>query len=304
MLQVILLILKIIGIILLSVIFLILTGILLVVFVPARYRITADYHGTATAKVKMSWLLHIISVMIKYENGELKNEIRVFGVRYRKRNKTKAVRKPKKTKTQPINEPENTEPINEPSKTDSISEPVTTEQAPKKEAPAIEAIPSDEEEYTFWKKLKMFCHMLLERFKNIRYTLSQIYDKLIHVKENITYYVEFMQDDRNQNAFRLCLSQFAVILRHIKPRKYRTDIVIGTDDPATTGTILAVLGIVYPIFEGNLHVTPDFERTIFEAELYARGRIRASAMLRAAWNIYFNKDFKRMLGNFKKEDMK
>lgn len=323
MLHIILMILKIIGIILLSVLSLILLAILLVLFVPARYKIRASWHSKAAAKVKMTWLLHIISVSIEYTDGELKKAIKIFGFRYKKReraDKPPRKRKPsKKERTQETSPEFMAEPVTEPvmellmdeqqvvPQLQSVvsEQEIAQQEIPESDAPKLteseQQEETEEEEFTFIHKLKIFFKMLVDKLRNIRYTLSKIYGKIIHIKDNITYYIEFMQDELNQNAMKLCLDQVLSLMKHIKPRKFRADLIIGMDDPATTGTILAILGIIYPIFEGDLHVTPDFEHSIFDLELYARGRMRASAMLRVAWKIYFNKDFKRMLSNIKKE---
>ena len=63
-----LLILKIIGIILLSIISLLLIIIALILFVPIRYRIIANKFEDSDfyAEIKLTWLLHFINILIKY----------------------------------------------------------------------------------------------------------------------------------------------------------------------------------------------------------------------------------------------
>ncbi|HOO27300.1 MAG TPA: DUF2953 domain-containing protein, partial [Lachnospiraceae bacterium] len=86
-----------------------------------------------------------------------------------------------------------------------------------------------------------------------------------------------------------------------KPQKFRLALHIGMDDPAQTGQALAILGVVYPFFEKGLTVVPEFEKSVFEFDLSVKGRITVFVFLRAAWKIYFNRDFKRMLHILKKE---
>lgn len=80
MLEIILTILKFAGIgigILLAVILLLL---ILVLFVPVRYDIKGENSEKLQAKGKVHWLFHIVSFQISYENDEMKQVLRIFGV--------------------------------------------------------------------------------------------------------------------------------------------------------------------------------------------------------------------------------
>lgn len=80
MLEIILTILKFAGIgvgVLLAIVLLLL---LLVLFVPVRYDITGENNDHLSANGKVHWLFHIVSFQISYENGEMKQVLRVFGV--------------------------------------------------------------------------------------------------------------------------------------------------------------------------------------------------------------------------------
>lgn len=72
------LILKIIGIILLVIIGLLLLLVLAVLFVPLRYRGKMSYFGEPQGFLKVSWLLHILSIRLQYEK-EVTAVIRVLG---------------------------------------------------------------------------------------------------------------------------------------------------------------------------------------------------------------------------------
>ncbi len=64
-------VLKIIGIVILVLLGLILFLLLLVLFVPVRYRGIGSYqNGTFMTTLRVSWLLHIVSVMGAYQNEQ------------------------------------------------------------------------------------------------------------------------------------------------------------------------------------------------------------------------------------------
>lgn len=319
MLHIILFILKIIGIILLSILCLLLLALLMVLFVPVRYRGIVHYHDTLYAKGKISWLLHIISVSFVYENEELKQIIRIFGIRFRRREK-----KPKPLKDTAVRASEAVRAESETAVTSDrylsdTKESVETENPAETEAPEAmkdtaesadtakaesQEKPEDEtpEREKLISKIKRFLKMLYEKFRNIQYTMKHIYDNIVLIGQKIEYYADLLQDERNQAVFRLLFGQLGGLLRHAKPRRFRMELLFGTEDPAATGSVLAILGILYPIFEGGLHVTPYFDRAVFETDVDLRGRITAFVFLRAAWIIYFNKDVKRLLRTFKNKE--
>ncbi|WP_333652732.1 DUF2953 domain-containing protein [Lacrimispora sp.] len=80
MVHIILLILKILGLLLLVVLGLILLLLLLVLLVPVRYRAEGSYYEKVKGKVRVSWLLHLISVTLSYEEDFIMT-VRLFGFR-------------------------------------------------------------------------------------------------------------------------------------------------------------------------------------------------------------------------------
>ena len=80
MLPIILFILKLLGILVLILLGLVLGVLLLILFVPVRYRIEGSYYERLKGKVRVTWLLHIVSVTAAYED-EFSILIRLFGFR-------------------------------------------------------------------------------------------------------------------------------------------------------------------------------------------------------------------------------
>lgn len=80
MLQIILLILKFAGILIGIVLAVLLLLLLLVLFVPVRYDIRGENEQELRIKGKAHWLFHILTFQITYENDEMKQVLRIFGV--------------------------------------------------------------------------------------------------------------------------------------------------------------------------------------------------------------------------------
>ncbi len=81
MIQILLLILKIVGILLLVLLGLVLFVLLTVLFVPVRYRAEGSRHGEWRAKGRVSWLFRAVSLQFSFENGSLTADVRLFGRR-------------------------------------------------------------------------------------------------------------------------------------------------------------------------------------------------------------------------------
>ncbi|MCI8854756.1 MAG: DUF2953 domain-containing protein [Lachnospiraceae bacterium] len=78
--HVIVLILKIIGISLLTILGLILLLLLLALFVPVRYQAHAKKQEELWCRGRITWLFHLVSIPIAYEKGELSFRLKLFGI--------------------------------------------------------------------------------------------------------------------------------------------------------------------------------------------------------------------------------
>ncbi len=169
---------------------------------------------------------------------------------------------------------------------------------------------SDEtkESPSFWDKLRalpIILRQIIDKikslFENIQYTIRRFCDRIKSILDNIQYYKKLVESDTFQNSFRLCKGELVTILKSLRPQKFEVQLIVGMDDPATTGEILAVCGMLYPLLGGHVDVAGDFERKRIEGRVFIKGKIRTWTFLRAAVRIYFNKDIKRLLRLLKKE---
>lgn len=90
-------VLKIIGFILLGIFAFAAIISFILLFVPVRYKINADYDSEITADVRVSFLLHIVSFRIRYKD-ELGMKLRIFGIPVPLNKKKSAKEKTEKAK--------------------------------------------------------------------------------------------------------------------------------------------------------------------------------------------------------------
>lgn len=335
MLHILLLILKIIGIILGTLLAVLLIGLCIALFVPVRYQIEAsrtEAEGAPPieASAKITWLLHLVNIRIQYPaDVYLRARIFLFTV-FRLPQKPKNAKGTKKRgkKKQPesdrkVQEAEDSQETGSRPDAETVSnveaavqgeapamEPVSEPEliSEPKSAPEQERVPEPEnkpekQKKSILEKLKEKIMQIRKIFQKIWYTLTGICDKIKTIWENIEYYIGILQSDTFKRAFSLCKEEVVSVFSYIMPRKFQAELTIGMDDPAVTGKILSYYGMLYPFIGGHIAVIPDFERKRIEGTVFIKGKIRLFTFIKAAIRIYVNKDIRKLLKLFKKEDL-
>lgn len=297
MLHIIGMILKIIGLILAGILGILVLLILVVLFSPIRYEITASFPGKpadTAAKIKFSWLGHLISGRFSYEKGGIGWRLRVLWKKYgetasdKKSVEGRKQAKKKKTIAEKI-EIEDKSKIKDKSKTenkrqrkeegtgrtDDFGTLERKENAGRDEPPKIAV--SDKAEARE-KKRKPFFRKVKEKidtfFGKIKYTFRQICDKIGVLKEKKESIAEYFENETHRLAFARMKKELVWIKRFLKPRKLQADIRFGFGDPYRTGQALAALSMIYPFAGEYMVIEPDFEEKVLEGELYVKGGMR------------------------------
>lgn len=248
--DVVLQILTVLGVIALCLIGLVLAVLLAVLLIPVRYKGKGSYTEELQFQVRVTWLMRLVSVSYNYpQPGQ--PVVRLCGITLGKpkaKNKTKGEntketehRRPDLQSAQ-FPEGEETE-STQPNKTTICREPKIQESTEN---------PKTEEN---------------------RYTSSGGCGKIKEICAKVKYYWELLRRQENQLFFGRGMTKIWNILKHIKPRKLETQLEIGTGEPDTTGYVLAIWGMLYPVWGNHINIVPDFEHKIFRGTWYARGRI-------------------------------
>ena len=304
-----LLILKIIGIILLSIISLLLIIIALILFVPIRYRIIANKFEDSDfyAEIKLTWLLHFINILIKYTD-DLYYRVRVILIPIKKSDNLKKHKNNSK-KTEP--DPNDTKSIDERENISdkSVNEDISDNEISKNKEEIVSTSDLDENDNDNIKfdenkgiiyKIRFVLTKFFEFLFNIKEKLNEAYNTVVNIVQDIDYYINALKDERNKKVISLCLSQASSIINNIKPKVFNGNLTIGIDEPYTMGQILSIYGILFPIIHDKITINPVYDKEVIEGDLYIKGRISVFVLIRAAIKIYFNRDYKRMIKIFKK----
>ena len=310
MLHIILLILKIIGIVIACIIGLILLLICSILFVAFRYSGKVKFDKQVEYSLCGHWLLWAVSFKVEGRQTNPRTIVRLFGyplidtARPKKEKaaaeneKAKKAEKPEKAVAGAIDKkPEKT---GNPEKTKTA---VKTEKAEKTQRKEIVKSTAPVPKPSLRARISGIKDKIIGKIKEkiaaIKAKLRKIgniFKKLKNKKEKLE--AIFLSKEGRATIRRLKVQAFK-ILKHLKFKKLRGRLHFGFDDPATTGKVLGMASILYPIYRGSLKLEPDFNGAVIDGELYIRGRIRLFNLLLPAAKVKFDKGFNKMLKDIK-----
>lgn len=308
MIQVLLLILKIIGILILAILGLLLLILALVLFVPVCYRIRI-VHNTEKTQVKgrVSFLFPLLLVTFSYLK-KIAYKVRVFGISLvdsekpekEKQTKTIKTKKKKKTKKKPEQEilPESVQEIKEEkTKPDITEQEAVTEAKTDKETVSQQqendsVVSGKKEKQGFFDKIKC-------KIRKIRETISKVTEKikkLFRQKEEVQ---RILAKPETKQALGFTWDKLKHLLKHVLPRKIKGYVIFGAEDPATTGQVLGILGVVYARTGQLLEIRPNFMEKQLECDVELKGRIQVFTLLVIAVKVFMNRELRQLIKDFK-----
>lgn len=297
--EIILLILKIIGICLLVLLGICVFLIGSVIFIPVRYRMKGNGQvpNKLEADAVFSWFLHIIHARIHYNTNGLQFNIRIFGIPLHLGKEKKSKKQIKKKRKKKIKESEVQETVEENSdaehenKIQEISEENSTVEQ-ENSIIAKEETKQNKKKDAWWRKLsfskmKKHCKNVLEKLKNIKKQLANI--------------KSIISAETNRNAVAALFQELKYLLKHYTPRKASGELLFGTDDPANTGELLGVISMIPFWYRYQISVIPDFTTEAFYAKgnIYLKGYMRSVHMLSSVIRLIKNKDIRKLFNQIR-----
>ncbi len=333
MLHMTVLILKIIGIVLLSLLGLLLLLIALVLFVPVRYRLSVDADKGVRARAQVSWLLHLLHATASYENG-FGAVIRIFGIPVKRipgaggAGETegaakKGRRASKKTKKEPEEQEGAAQASGSGQEQDGTAQ--TSENGQGQDGTAQASENEQEQDGAaqstdpagddsagkksvfrrigrFFAAIGRFFRAVAAFFHNLWYTIHNICDKIKGVTDRIGYVLDVIASEEGKNSIALVKRELGTLLRHLCPTRLQGQLAVGMEDLAKAGQLAAIAGMLYPIYGNHISITAVFGEKSLNGTLFLKGRIRIATLLRIAWRVYFNRDMRKFLHRLKREE--
>lgn len=297
MLDIFLEILSVVGILLLVMTGLLFAAILLVLFFPVTYRMSGKKSlDEMIFMAKASWLFGLLRLRYKYpEPGKMTVKLLWFtiydpsedsdsdqetdGKKDGKKRRNKKYREKVETKAE----------AQEETMSDSAQKSEKTESA-ETDRPEDAKEEKTEEKTGSW---------ISQKIAKIQYTIRSMYDKIKEIWQNISYYKELFSDRETKQLLSHVMLRVNKILKHLRPRKLKAEILFGTGAPDTTGYAYGVYGMLMPMLGPSVLVTPDFQRAVLEGSFQASGFTTLSVLLGQVLQVIRDKRLKRFLNKLK-----
>ena len=313
MIQILLLILKIIGITILAILGLILLVLALVLFVPVFYKVRI-IHNPQETKItgKVSFLWPAIVVIVQYFK-KLSYKVKLFGIslldsekpKKEKTPKKKKEKKQKKKKAGKSSDAKDTLPEEEIFAP--LENPGTLPKAEPEDEASFENVAEESESFEETtekpaqdkeKKPGLFAK-IKAKIQKLRETISKTIakiKKLIHQKEEVQ---RILGKPETKTAMKFVWSRLGRLLKHILPRKIKGYLAYGADNPATTGQVLGILSVLYARTGQLLEIRPNFTEKQLECDVLIKGRIQVFTLLVIAVKVALNKELRQVIKEFK-----
>lgn len=312
MVHILLLILKIIGIILLTVLALC----LLVLFFPVTYRGKGEFHGKVYCiDLKCGWLFHLLHFGGRFSNEKNIAKIRILGVpinllkdksesekkRNSKKNKEKH-KKRKKEKTS-VEEKISEKQVGEEQRRKEQTNQSQSEDLKKQSESRDLKKQSERKEggKTFADKIKDFCRMILRFAKKIKEAVKKAVKDIKGAYNKAKEIKAFITANTTKEAYRYGKRIVFKVLKHIFPRKIKAKLHFGFEQPDVTGKTLGYIAMILSTFHINakrISVVPDFDKKVIEGNINIKGHFFVGILLIDGLRFYFKKEIHDIIKRF------
>lgn len=306
--HVILLILKVLGITLLILLGIVLLLVLLLLLAPFHYTIDAEYYGDVKAVGRIQWLCFVLDLKGVYGNNKFLYYLKSFGFMISTNDEEdkhyRAVSDEEAESGKSSGKAKASEAEKVPVKVvEDEFEAYEQEQKPKSEPQKksifmriYEGIESGLEwvvtiPMRVHDKISELMARILDFFANLAENMNKVIKKRDMILQKITGVRSLLEKPYTKKVLKDGKVLLKKMWKHVRPRKLQGSIHFGLEDPATTGQLLGVVGMLYPVYRNHFVIAPDFEQQIFEGKIYAKGRVQIGRMTFLALRFMLTRDF-------------
>lgn len=303
MLHILLVILKIIGTVFAAVLGFLLFLFFILMLGPIRYRAAGQAGDKVDIEGNISWLFFVLRCKIKYtsEMGFLWY-VRILGFLFASNEEDFVAKKEAKRKRKKEKEAKKTaKQVEMISKSEELQ--VSTKEADFVESEDKVLLIQENSEKEMKRKtcqrttkiISDFFVNLKKKITSIPKKLASMRDRIIKKKESFLRWKEYFLGEANKEVIKYILSHFKKMLLHILPNRFYGRVEFGLEDPYRMGQILAVLGILMPIYQDKLTVIPDFEEEKLKGEVFLKGVIIPGYLVLHLFILGLNKEVRRII---------
>jgi len=295
MLGILWIVLKIIMWVLIGLIGLIIILVNLLLWVPIRYKIKGGKCVGIKGKGQVSFLLKFIRGNFWYQEKKLYYVVKVLFFTVVKEIQVEEVTMPEKE----------------------VPEVVVEVTMPEKEVPeVVEEAVVEEDKKLFEEKRTTFSsnqeeevEKQVEKLKKKKNRKSKEKKKKIKKKkdtnevlvvEQIKKWYTFFRREENAGLVKFLLGRIKKIIGSVLPRKFEGKFNFGSEDPAATGSFLAITSLFYPRYKDHVTLTADFEGARIEGYGQVEGRIILGIIVYHGVRVFMDRRIRRLIKEVRK----
>lgn len=306
--------LKLLGVVLLTLVVIFIILILIILLVPIKYRFNGEKSTRLYANLEITWFLKLVYFRYKISDTCKMSILKIFGKPFYKNrtvfettnNTTPSQEAPEHDKpleTQPEIEPKKdlTQTLDNKTQSKETKQPQVNQEnlKPENETKLSEINKAEEKEIKVDKEIE----------QEVKEKAEEIEDEIeeeIEEKPVIKKLEELLNYPDRDKIINLTLKLIHNLCKVLKPQKVQANIVVGTDDPALTGFILAWSSILTLYFGNNFKVEGNFDRVALDGKLAIMGKFKIGSILHYLLSYVLKRPIRiiiwRYLKNRRKED--
>ena len=268
----------------------------LILFVPVHYKAAIRKKDAGlSAQIRISWLLRIVYVRAALEKGKDEShsgvDVRLAGIRILDLLKNRKKKSGKKRKEKSSGKPERI------IRREAVKKPTVK---PGSRREGTEEIRPLSVEVTKAKHPNLLIR-ISARISALIGKIRRLWKKIAGGAGILRDWIEYLGSESFDRAKTVLLHEGGALLRHILPRQIAGDLLFGTDDPAKTGMILGIIGVLYPVIPEKLQIEPDFTESVLETDLTCRGHVLLIVLLVRVIRILLCRDVRLLIGRIRRE---
>jgi len=303
MLEVVLHILAILGIIILAALGILTVLLLAVLFFPVSYRVRGSKdadHFMLT--VKIWWLLGLLRASYSYPEPGYAVVKALFFRLFDTEPSVKEDKPDKKSRKSDSGKKKASGSLKRDEKADSSADTHEAESGSGgKGAESARKTSEEKEEAPSEKEAAAPEKGFLGKIEKIKYTIKGLCDKIREIWDNISYYMELLQEEDTKQLFAHALLRTGKILKNIRPRYVKAELTFGFGTPDNTGYVYGLYCIFMSALGSGVQVTPDFENRVLLGKCEVRGHLIVWVALVNGLRLVLDKKLKAFLSKMKKE---
>lgn len=297
---------------------------LLALFFPVRYTVVVDKNESQTfeSKVRISWLMRLLSMNIIYEDGKTNYKVRFLGLplgwiykciinHKKKRVARKEARRSSRDIARKVHE-QKVDNFDSKSDLENVSNADVIKNISNNQEELDNAKDDSDDKKSIWEKIRTVIYNIMKYSSKIIYTALMIPYYVVVIIEKIVLFVkriitficesfekiviikEFLQDERNRESIKFVRDMIKLLYKKIKPKKSDMYIRYGTGDPASTGQLLGIVAATNGLHQDVIKVVPDFNEKVLEIHMYFKGKIKIFDLVVMYYKIFRDKKYIRL----------